>query len=319
MNFYAATRIDRLRFLPGLIAAATIFVFVPSPASAQSAATWQHDLSAWRAQHAADLLKPDSWLALVGLEWLEPGDTTMGSAADNKVHLPASGPAHAGVLHIEGANASLLPPAGGFPAGLMVDGKPAQAQQLHTTPDNDRGNPRMTIGSLNFYVVKRGDRFALRIKDAKSSAMLNFHGLKWYAPDPHYRVVAKWIPYVPPKTISLATMIGTAFDQPVPGGAEFELDGKTYTLEPVEEQVPPEKLTFILKDTTSASTTYAACRFLYTPMPRNELDKPGELVLDFNHLENPPCAYTPYATCPLPPAGNRLAIPLPVGEQRYHE
>jgi len=273
----------------------------------------------WRADHAADLQKPDGWLALAGLVWLEPGDNTMGSAADCKLRLPASGPAHVGVLHLEGMTVSLRPPAGGFPDGLLVDGKPAQAQELHTSSDNDKGNPRMTIGTLNFYAVKRGDRFALRIKDAKSAAMVGFTGLKWYPPNEHYRVIAKWIPYNPPKTITLATMIGTAYNQPVPGVAEFKLDGKTYRLEPVTEENPPVKLFFILKDTTSATKTYGACRFLYTPLPPGGLDKAGELVLDFNHLENPPCAYTPFATCPLPPRGNRLPIALPAGELRYHE
>jgi uncharacterized protein len=289
------------------------------PAAGQDTSSWQKDLLAWRAEHAADLQKPDGWLALAGLVWLEPGDNSMGSAADNKLRLPAGGPAHVGVLHLEGSTVSLRPPADGFPEGLLVDGKPAQAQDLHTSSDNDKGNPRMTVGALNFYAVKRGERFALRIKDAKAPTLVGFHGLKWYPPNAHYRVTAKWIPYNPPKTIQLATMIGTAYDAPVPGGAEFQLDGKTYRLEPVTEDKPPVKLFFILKDVTSATKTYGACRFLYTPLPPNGLDKPGEIVLDFNHLENPPCAYTPFATCPLPPVGNRLKIPLPVGELRYHE
>jgi uncharacterized protein (DUF1684 family) len=288
-------------------------------ASAQQGATWEKDLAAWRAQHAADLQKPDGWLALAGLVWLEPGDNPMGSAADSKVRLPASGPAHVGILHLEGTTVSLRPPTGGFPAGLLVDGKPASAEDLHTSSDNDKGNPRMTIGSLNFYAVRRGDRFALRIKDAKAPTLVGFRGLKWYPPNAHYVVTAKWVPYSPVKTIKLATMIGTAYDAPVPGVAEFVLDGKTYRLEPVTEDNPPVKLFFILKDTTSATKTYGACRFLYTALPQGGLDKPGELVLDFNHLENPPCAYTTFATCPLPPRGNRLPIALPVGELRYHE
>ena len=288
-------------------------------AADHDASSWQKDLLTWRAEHAADLQKPDGWLALAGLVWLEPGDNSMGSGVDNKVRLPASGPAHVGVLHLEGTTVSLRAPADGFPEGLLVDGKPAREQDLHTSSDNDKGNPRMTMGSLNFYAVKRGERFAVRIKDAKAPTLVGFHGLKWYPPNEHYRVTAKWIPYTPAKTIKLATMIGTAYDAPVPGGAEFQLDGKTNRLEPVTEENPPVKLFFILKDTTSATKTYGACRFLYAPLPPNGLDKPGELVLDFNHLENPPCAYTPFATCPLPPVGNRLKIPLGVGELRYHE
>jgi len=177
----------------------------------------------------------------------------------------------------------------------------------------------MTIGELNLYVIRRESRFALRVKDAQSPSITGFHGLKWYPPDETYRVTAKWIPYVPFKTITLATLVGTNYDQPVPGAAEFLLAGKTWRLEPVLEDPTVAKLFFILRDTTSATTTYPACRFLYTGFPTSGLDKPGELVLDFNRMENPPCAYTPYSTCPLPPAGNRLPIALPVGEQRYHE
>jgi uncharacterized protein len=306
------------RFHPKISMLVLMLTIHVSPLPAQDAA-WRQDLTAWRTQHATELQKPDGWLSLAGLEWLSPGDNTFGSAADNQIHLPASAPAHIGVLHLAGAVATLMPPPEGFAPGLQIDGKPAQSQELRTGADTDKGNPRMTIGTLNFYVVRRGDRFALRIKDAKSSALIGFHRLNWYPPDASYRVRARWIPYTPPKSVTLATLIGTSYNQPVPGAAEFPLGGKTYKIEPVVEDNPAVKLFFILRDTTSASTTYAACRFLYTGLPSNGLEQAGELVLDFNHLENPPCAYTPYATCPLPPPGNRLAIPLPVGEQRYHD
>jgi uncharacterized protein len=281
-------------------------------------ATWQRDLLAWRAQHSAELQKPDGWLSLTGLEWLQPGDNSVGSAPDSKIHLPLGGPARAVVLHLDGETVTLNPPKDGFPPGLQVDGKPAQPQELRVVPDKDKENPRLTVGTLNFYVIRRADRFALRIKDAHSSALVGFQGLKWYAPDVTYRVVARWVPYNPSKTAKITTLIGTAYDAQVPGAAEFSLAGKPYRLEPILEDPAEPKLFFVLRDTTSRSTTYGACRFLYTGFPDSGIDKPGQLVLDFNHLENPPCAYTPYATCPLPPPQNRLPIALPVGEQRYH-
>jgi len=280
---------------------------------------WLAEITSWRAAHAVELQKPDGWLALAGLEWLDPGDNSFGSAKDNKIHLPPSAPAHLGVLHLEGETVSLLPPAGGFPAGFLIDRKPVQAQALHTDPDHDKNNPRLTIATLNMYVIHRGERYALRIKDAKSAALTGFHGLKWYAPNPAYRVTAHWIPYSPAKTFTIATLIGTSYPAQVPGSAEFTLHGKTYRVDPILEDPEVAKLFFVLRDTTSATRTYGACRFLYTGFPDHGIDKPGDLVLDFNKLENPPCAYTPYATCPLPPPQNRLPIPLPVGEQRYHE
>ena len=299
---------QRTAILAGLLLAASLFA---------EDGNFPKDLAAWRTQHAADLLKPDGWLSLVGLEWLEPGDDTVGAAPDNKIHL-SKGPAHLAVLRLEGETVTLNPPAGGFPQDFLVSGAPAKPQTLRAEPNKDKVSPRMTIGTLNLYVIRRQSRFALRIKDAQSPSITGFRGLKWYPPNETYRVTAKWIPYVPFKTITLATLVGTNYDQPVPGAAEFVLAGKTWRLDPVLEDPAVAKLFFILRDATSTTTTYGACRFLYTGFPTNGLDKPGELVLDFNRLENPPCAYTPYSTCPLPPPGNRLPIPLPVGEKRYH-
>jgi len=279
--------------------------------------SFERETAAWRTQHTSDLLKPDGWLSLVGLEWLQPGDNSVGFAPESKIHL-SKGPAHLAVLHLEGDDVTLNPPAGGFPPDFLVSGAPARPQSLRAEGNKDKFVPRMTIGDLTLYVIRRESRFALRIKDAHSPSIKGFHGLKWYPPNEAYRVTAKWIPYTPYKTITLATLVGTSYDQPVPGVAEFTLAGKTWRLEPVLEDPAVAKLFFILRDTTSTTTTYAATPVLYTGFPSNGLDKPGELVLDFNRLENPPCAYTPYSTCPLPPPGNRLPIPLPVGEQRYH-
>ena len=310
------------------LAAIAGLVFLLNMASSNSRAkktdssnqdAWQKDLLDWRAKHVAELQKPDGWLSLSGLEWLQPGDNSFGGAADNKIHLADTKVAHLGVLQLDGQTVRLLEPSGGFPPGFLVAGAAAKSQTLRTDADNDKNAPHLTIETLNMYVIRRGDRFALRVKDSRSQVLLGFHGLKWYAPDPAYRVTAKWIPYNPPKTLGLDTLAGTHYSQPVPGAAEFKLTGETYRLEPVLEGSDPKKLFFILRDTTSASTTYGACRFLYTALPSEGVAKPGDLVLDFNHLENPPCAYTPFATCPLPPPGNRLHIALPVGEQRYHD
>ncbi len=290
-------------------------LFVPATFAQSS---WKSDLLKWRQDHAGDLQKPDGWLSLAGLSWLQPGDNTVGSAADNKIRLTETAPAHLAILRLAGDTVTLVPPPGGFPSGFQVAGAPPKEGPLRADPDVDKYNPHLTIGTLNMYVIRRENRFALRIKDSHSPALQHFHGLNWYPPEPSYRVTGKWIPYHPQKTVTLVTLVGTSYPQPVPGAVEFTLRGKTFRLEPVLEDPAVAKLFFILRDKTSATTTYGACRFLYTGFPSNSLDKPGELILDFNRLENPPCAYTPYATCPLPPSGNRLPIALPVGEKRYH-
>jgi uncharacterized protein (DUF1684 family) len=304
------------------LTAAAILLFFMNTVASSSADTspeaWKKSVLEWHAKHVADLQKPDGWLSLAGLEWLSAGDNSFGAATDNKIHLAGAPAAHLGVLQLEGGVVRLVEPQGGFPPDFLVAGAPAKSQVLRTDPDNDKHATHLTIGTLNMYVIHRADRFALRVKDSKSQALQGFHELKWYEPDAKYVTKAKWIPYNPPKTTTLLTLAGTSYAQPIPGVAEFELGGETFRLEPVFEDDPP-RLFFILRDATSTSTTYGACRFLYTSLPSNGLTEPGELTLDFNHLENPPCAYTPFATCPLPPPGNRLHIALPVGEQRYHE
>lgn len=299
--------------------AAMLFLLNMATGDAHTAVTesWTQELLDWRVKHVADLRKPDGWLSLAGLDWLAVGDNSFGGAADNKIHL-AGAPPHLGVLQLKEAAVRLVEPAGGFPAGFLVAGASATAQVLRIDADNDKHAVHMTVGTLNMYAIRRADRFALRVKDSKSQALREFQGLRWYEPDAAYRVTAKWIPYNPVKKMTLLHMTGTSYEAPVPGVAEFQLSGTTYRLEPVLEEDPP-KLFFILRDTTSTSTTYGASRFLYTGLPSGDVAQPGELVLDFNHLENPPCAYTPFATCPLPPVGNRLPIALPVGELRYHE
>lgn len=312
---------ERMRRAPlSVRATLVVLLILTSVSSALSQeSTWQRDLAAWRDQHVADLLKPDGWLSLAGLAWLQPGDNSFGSAADNKIQLPAGNPSHLGVLHLEGETVTLVPPREGFPEGFLVAGTPAKPQPLRADLDKDKNNPHLTIGTLNMFVVRREARFALRIKDSKSPTLTAFHGLKWYEPNASYRVTARWIPYDPPKSVTLVTLVGTKYDEPVPGSAEFTLSGKTFRIEPVLEDPDEAKLFFILRDTTSKTATYPACRFLYTGFPTNGLAKEGELVLDFNHLENPPCSYTPFATCPLPPPPNRLPIALPAGEKRYHD
>ena len=271
---------------------------------------WKSDLLQWRTQRAQQLSAPDGWLTLVGLEWLQPGKNTFGAAADNRIRLNAPVADHLGVLELKGDGVYLSAPA----ASLLANDAPAHAIKV----DTDGPNPTvLKAGTLTLLVIHRGDRFALRIKDSQAPTRTHFQGLHWYAPDPHYRIEAKWIPFNPAHEESIPTIIGTTLKLPVPGVAEFTLDGKTVQLEPVLEEPGDKQLFFILRDTTSKTTTYGAARFLYTDFPDRGLDKPGRLAIDFNRLQNPPCAYTPYATCPLPPPQNKLAVALPAGEQRY--
>jgi len=273
------------------------------------------DLMQWRAARARQLSSPDGWLTLVGLEWLKPGRNSVGLAADNQIRLKGHAPDHLGVIEVDGNQLRLLAPEGGFSKFLYLNGQPAQEAPL--VADDGKKPSLLSTENLTMVVLRRGDRYALRIKDSQSPTRTGFRELHWYAPNAKYRVTAKWIPFVPVHTEKIPTILGTTLDMPAPGLAEFTLDGKTIQLEPVLEDPGSKELFFILRDATSHTTTYESARFLYAAFPDHGLDQPGTIVLDFNRLQNPPCAYTPYATCPLPPYINRLAISIPAGEQRY--
>jgi len=279
--------------------------------------TWASELETWRAQRAVNLQAPEGWLSLIGLEWLREGDNSFGSDADSRIQIAAKTAAHIGVVRLEKGALRLLAPAGGFPKDFVVDGKPAQEMAL--AADDAEKPSKLTIGTITVIVINRDGRFALRIKDPQAPTRTGFHGLRWYPPNDSYRIRARWIPYNPPKVLDIPTVLGTTTHLPAPGAAEFTIDGQTVRLEPVLEDPKATELFFILRDATSKTTTYGAGRFLYTDLPDHGVAQPGELWLDFNRLINPPCAFTPYATCPLPPAQNRLTVAIPAGEQRYHD
>ena len=291
----------------------------PAAAPTDPEPLWQQDLAAWRAAREQEIAAPNGWLTLIGLDWLKPGFNTIGAAADNAIRLRADAPEHIGILTLNGKMVQLLAPAGGFPADLQVNGAPAREGELEASGTAAAAAKPAILAwhGLTLAVLARGDRFALRSKDSNAASRTSFHGLNWYPPDVDFLVKAKWIPFTPPRTLKIPTVLGTTLDLPSPGIAEFKLGNATLRLEPVLEEPNAQTLFFLLRDTTSRTTTYAAARYLHTGLPDHGLDQPGTLILDFNRLENPPCAYTPYATCPLPPEQNRLPIAIDAGEKRY--
>lgn len=278
---------------------------------------WLRDLQKWRDQRATALQAPGGWLSLIALGWLKEGDNSFGYAEDNKIQIAGKGPAHIGIVRLQKSFLNLLPPAEGFPKELLVNGTPAREQAL--VADSDDRPTIMRLGTLTILMIHRDDQFAIRVKDLQAPTRVGFHGLHWYAPNEAYRVRAHWTPYDHPKTLDIPTVVGTTTHLPAPGVAEFTLEGKIFRLEPVIEDPTSADLFFIVRDTTSKTTTYGAGRFLYSEQPNHGIDQPGEFWLDFNRMINPPCAYTAYATCPLPPAQNRLDVAIPAGEQRYHD
>jgi hypothetical protein len=246
-----------------------------------------------------------SWLALAGLFPLSDGINTIGSDPSNRIIL-ANVARNAGTLNVSHLGIRIY---AGQGSGMMIDGKPITQAELKV----DRsGDPTyVEIGSLIFVVIERGERPYLRVWDKNHPARKNFHGLNFYPIDPAYCITAKFVQYENAKPIEIEDIIGTRSMIDHLGYAEFEWQGQTCRLEAIGDD---EGLFFNFKDLTNGETTYPSGRFLDAPAPKD-----GQVILDFNLATNPPCAYTDYATCPLPPPQNKLNVRIEAGEKKYHE
>jgi len=287
---------------------AVVLTLVAAAAVAATDDAFDKAERAWREGRVKRLTSPVGWLTVVGLDWLQPGENVVGSDASCAVRLPAGkAPARVGVLVLDAGVVRLKPVAG---SGLMIGGKPAAEQVLGD--DMSETTDVVTLGDLSFFVIKRGDRYGVRVKDTASQARANFKGLDYFPADPKWQVSAKFVPYDAPRKVQIATVLGTTEIMEAPGLVTFSVDGKELSLEPVIEDPKNPSLWFIFKDATSAKETYQAGRFLYADMPKD-----GKVVVDFNQAYNPPCAFTPYATCPLPPKKNWLPIRVEAGEKAF--
>jgi uncharacterized protein (DUF1684 family) len=268
------------------------------------AASYRKQIEAWRAERVDKLKADGGWLTVAGLFWLKPGRNRFGAERGNDITLPASAPGRAGAFVVEGGRVRVEVEPG---VTITLGGKPVSPAPLKT----DAGGAApdvLVMGPLTLQIIDRGGRLAVRLKDMQSAARKGWKGTAWYPVNPAYRVNARFEPRPTPTTIAVPTVIGTVEPMPSPGTAWFELGGKTLRLDPVLE--PGEtQLFFIIRDATSGHATYGGGRFLYA-----DPAKDGHVVLDFNKAYAPPCAFTPYATCPLPPAVNRLGIAVEAGE-----
>ena len=270
----------------------------------------RREVEAWQKARDARLRSDSGWLTLVGLYWLQAGPNRFGAAADNQLVLPAGSPAHAGTLRLEAGKVSVELTSG---VAATVAGQPITAAALKS--DAGGAEPDvLTLGAVTLQIIERQGHLAVRVKDKNSAVRRAFKGMTYYPTDPRYRVVARFTPHAQPRAISVPSVLGHAEDLPSPGTVTFELDGKTYRLDPVIETPGDTQLFFIFRDQTAGKTTYGAGRFLYAELPK-DLTRPGALVLDFNKAYTPPCAFTAYATCPLPPSQNRVATSIQAGER----
>jgi len=294
--------------------------------------SYQQSVEKWRHDYENYLTADDGWLTVSGLFWLHEGENRFGSDPLSDITLPAaSAPASAGYFEYRGAKVVVhLNP--GVKATL--NGNPIQEAELHpylrphqnagvqatmnATPKEAESRPdsadeRVVMGDLTLYVHASGNRFAIRVKDKNNKRRRNYAGSQWFPIDESYRFTARYNPYDSPKQLETQNVLGDPEKVSVVGYVTFSLRGQEYRLD--AEALGSGGLFFVFRDLTSGKQTYPAARFLASQAP-----KEGRVEVDFNKAYNPPCAYNPYTTCPLPLPGNRLRVEIPAGEKIYqHE
>jgi uncharacterized protein (DUF1684 family) len=269
---------------------------------------YRQQIEKWHTERAASLTKEDGWLTLVGLFWLKEGENRLGSDPAADIRLPqGKAPQLAGVLRVDKGVVTLVAEP---QSGITSVGKPVTSLVLKS--DTDEEPTVLNLGTLSFYLIKRGDQLGLRVKDKENPARTNFAGLEYFPVDSKWLIASKFEAYNPPKMIPITNVLGMVEDQPSPGRLVFDVAGKTYSLDAISEEGTKE-LFMIFKDETSGKETYGAGRYLYA----DPADAKGIVQLDFNKAYNPPCAFTSFATCPLPPMQNKLALRVEAGEKQY--
>ena len=265
------------------------------------------DNAAWREQRKNELIAPDGWTCLVGLHWIELKSHFIGSGPGSGIKL-AVGPAKLGMITQQDKRVFLTPERG---TDLTYNGEPLKGRvELESDRDAQPSTIGFDEGKGLLTVIERGGRHALRVKHADAESRTQFVGLDYWPVNEDWRIEGRFIPHPPGKTLTIVDVIGVANESPNPGVVEFQRDGVTFRLEALGQAGGP--LFFVLADRTSGHGSYPAGRFLDADAPQA-----GKVVLDFNRAYNPPCAFTPYATCPLPPAENRLDLLVDAGEKAY--
>jgi uncharacterized protein len=279
---------------------------VPGPAADPAYAA---AIETWQKNRQERLRQEDSWFTVVGLWWLDEGENPFGSAPELPVRLPeGKAPLRAGSFVLAGGKVTIQADPS---ARVTSGGEPVTVMEAKA--DTDEGGPtEFAIGRVSFHLIRRDDRVAVRVKDPDSKARQEFEGLEYFPVDQAMRIEAEFAPYDPPKEIPIANVVGQVTPEQSPGAIVFDLGGQTYRLDPIAEE-GSDRLFVIFADATSGRETYGAGRYLYTDMPRD-----GKVVIDFNKAYNPPCAFTAFATCPLPPRQNKLPVRVAAGEKAYH-
>jgi uncharacterized protein (DUF1684 family) len=270
---------------------------------------YRAQIEQWRARRLEGLQSPDGWLTLAGLYWLHPGINRVGSDPSGEVVLPAdAAPPLAATLELE-ENGTVVARAASD-VTLLLDGEPFVEAAL--APDSAGEPDVVTLGRLQLYVIERSAGTGVRVRDTGSPRLRDFPGLEYFPVDPSFRVAATLEPYEEGlREVAVPTVTGAPTTMLSPGVLRFELESESLTLEPYVSRPEDTEYFLIFRDRTSGDTTYGGGRFLGTEAAGAD----GKTIVDFNYAYNPPCAFTPYATCPLPPPQNALDVAVRAGEK----
>jgi uncharacterized protein (DUF1684 family) len=263
---------------------------------------YSEQIASWRGQEEQKLKTPDGWLTVVGLSWLKKGRNNVGSQQSAEVALPAGAPPHAGYFERQGNQVRFFRDNG---SAVRWNGEPMTAASVEMKLAAN-GPDKIQIGTVTLAIIQRGARIGVRVRDTNSPYRQQFAGMHWFPVTEKMRLEAKWLPAAPGATIAVPNILGDVTAAPAAGTAVFTVNGAEYRLTAVPED---EQLFFVFGDATNQHQTYGGGRFLYADKPSGD-----HLTLDFNQAVSPPCAWTPYATCPLPPRENKLPIAIEAGE-----
>lgn len=275
------------------------------PADGVKGRDYRTEVERWRQKREQDLKADDGWLTLAGLHWLRPGETRLGADPASDVLLPPSAPPKVGALTLSDGRGQFRIEKD---VAVTRNGEAFEGGEIRS--DADGPADVLGVGDVKFLLIKRGDRFALRVKDNRNPAREAFSGLNWFPVDESWRIKARFEPNRTTTAVVLDTIVGEQETLESPGDVVFKRGDKSYRLQAVREG---DRLWIVFRDGTSGRLTHPNARQLYADAP----DKDGVVILDFNKAINLPCAFTPYATCPIPPRRNRLDLPITAGEQKY--
>lgn len=273
----------------------------------KGSAEYINQIKQWHNKRIANLKKENGWLNLIGLLWLKQGENKFGSDKTNDIIFPeGKSPAFIGTFYLEGSGVKVKI---NNDVNVLADGK--QIKEMKLISDAEGEPTILSYGSLRWFVIKRGNRFGIRLRDMEAPLVKNFTDIETFPINSDWRIEAKFRKYDKPKKIEVPNILGSVEEDSTSGELVFSKDGKLFSLVALDEG---NSLFIIFADKTNGEETYGAGRFLYTDKP----DSAGKVILDFNKAYNPPCVFTKYATCPLPPKQNYLDLVVTAGEKMFH-